>query len=371
MSEKLRLTILCGGQSTEHAVSISSAKNIVKALNPNKYIISVIYITHEGQWFLLDSTDHFIREEPSVLLAAGKGEPITVLLGENKALWQSRRDADRHYPVDCVFPMIHGTMGEDGALQGLLEFLSVPYVGADVQSSALCIEKDVTKRLLRQAGIPTPDWHTIYPNDAWDTLFPELSVRFGKTLFVKPASLGSSVCTVPVSNTAEFNAAVARAFMHDERVLIEPRIYGREVECAVLGNAHPKASLPGEIIVHRDYYSYEAKYLDPQGATLQVPAILPEDVTHTIQQIAIRAFKTLHCWGMARVDFFIEQNKTVLVNELNTVPGFTDISMYPMMWEASGLSYRDLLDQLIELAIERSQYRRALKKIYIHETKLS
>ena len=359
--------MLCGGQSTEHEISVCSAKNIIAALDKNKYDISVVYITQHGQWWLLSSTQDFINTELQALLTTGQAEPITVVLGDSKQPWQSLNDPKRRYGAECVFPILHGTNGEDGTLQGLLDFLHLPYVGADVLSSAICMEKDIAKQRLRAAGIPTIDWHTIQPHDSRTGLYEKLVAKFGKTLFVKPTSLGSSVAAAQVRNQAEFDKAVQVAFQYDKRVMIEPCVVGREIECSVLGNDDPDASQPGEIITHHDFYSYDAKYLDPQGAKTEAPAKLPEEVMENIRQVAVDSFKVMRCTGMARVDFFVVNDSDIYVNELNTLPGFTNISMYPMMWEVSGLAYPELLDKLVELAIERYRSQQSLTRIYHQE----
>ena len=364
MAKRLCVSVLCGGQSTEHEVSVRSAKNIVSFLDANKYDVSVVFIDHEGKWYLFDKLRDFLDREPEDLLSAG-GVPITVALGDSARPWQSLNGEGRHYEVNCVFPIIHGTNGEDGSLQGLLDLLNLPYVGADAQSSAICMEKDITKRLLRAADIPVLDWQTLYPGDSLEGLYQKLLPRLGSEMFVKAASLGSSVGTMPVKTEREFQQAVKDLFRYDERVIVEPRVRGREIECSVLGNENPRASLPSEIVVYHDYYTYEAKYLDPAGARTVAPADLPSYLVKNIQKTAVDAFRAVHCAGMARVDFFLLNNEKLVVNELNTIPGFTSSSLYPKMWEVSGLPYRDLLDQLIELALQRHRYQQTLIRRYV------
>lgn len=364
MEKKLQLSVLCGGQSTEHEISVLSAKNVVAALNRDKYDITVIYITHQGQWYLIESPKLFLENDPKILLQSGQLDPVTVVLGDSDRPWQSLNNSKERYPAECVFPVLHGTFGEDGVPQGLMELLGLPYVGADAQSSAMCMEKDITKQLLRSAGVPNVDWVTVRHTDSLSGLYQKLADQFGKVLFVKPTSLGSSVGTAPVSDQIAFESAVKEALRYDERVIVEPHIDGREIECSVLGNDNPEASLPGEIISHHNYYSYDAKYIDPKGASTEAPAKLPSDLIARIRQTAVNAFKVMHCSGMARVDFFVVDDKDIYVNELNTIPGFTNISMYPTMWEVSGLSYSDLLDKLIELAMERHRFQQSLIRIY-------
>ncbi len=351
--KKLALTIICGGESTEHSISVHSARNVVAMLNPARYEIAVIYIDPQGLWHWLDDLATFVDQGPQPLLKQLKSDPVIAVFGNPPYIWQSRASITQYYRSDCVFPLVHGTHGEDGALQGLLDLLHVPYVGADVQSSALCIEKDVMKRLLHEAKIPTSDWYTLYPSTSVEGLYPYLCHRFDQSdLFIKPVSLGSSVGVSPASDEAEFREAVDYALCFDDRLLIEPKICGREIECSVLGNHHPKASLAGEILPHADYYSYDAKYVS-DGVRFIIPAEVSATMMISLQEMAIATFQALHCSGMARVDFFVEGDEKIWVNEINTIPGFTSKSLYPTLWEASGLMCRDLLDQLITLALDR------------------
>ncbi|AKQ33769.1 D-alanine--D-alanine ligase family protein [Candidatus Coxiella mudrowiae] len=365
MEKKLTVSVLCGGRSPEHEISIQSARNIVVALSPDRYKVSVVYIDQSGKWYLIDDKENFLTQGPQNLVSAEKAVPITIALGEQIRPWRVLNGEKHFYGLDCVFPMIHGTQGEDGVLQGLLELLNLPYVGANVQSSAICIEKDITKSLLRAAKVPVVDWHTLWPFDRLEGVYERLIDQWETTeLFMKAVSLGSSVAIFPVKSAIEFQKRAENIFCYDDRLIVEPRIYGREIECAVLGNGHPKASLPAEIISNHDFYSYEAKYLDPNGATTTTSVNLPEEIIGKIQQIAIDAFKIVRCSGMARVDFFVTPQNQIMVNEINTIPGFTNISMYPKMWEATGLSYSALLDRLIELALERHQNQQKLIRRY-------
>lgn len=361
MKKKLFISVLCGGNSTEHEISIQSARNIVVGLSSDKYKVSVIYIDQTGKWYFIDDKENFLTRRPQDLVSAEKAIPITIVLGEQIKPWRVL-NAEKHlYELDCVFPMIHGTQGEDGALQGLLELLNLPYVGADVQSSSICIEKDITKSLLRAAKVPVVDWYTLWPFDRLEQVYERLISQWKtRELFMKAVSLGSSVGIFPVKSAIEFKKRAANIFCYDDRLIVEPRICGREIECAVLGNENPQASLPAEIISNHDFYSYEAKYLDPNGATTTTSVSLPEAIIQKIQQTAIDAFKTVRCSGMARVDFFVTPQNQIMINEINTIPGFTNISMYPKMWEATGLSYSELLDRLIELALERHQNQQKL-----------
>lgn len=340
MQTPKHIVVICGGQSTEHAVSILSARNIIQNLS-SQYRISVVLVSECNEWFLYQNPNDFLH---SLITHA-----IKILPGEITA--------------DCVFPIIHGTQGEDGALQGLLEILQIPYVGADVLGSAVGMDKDISKRLLRAADVRVADWYCVTRANAIS--YAEASRQLGKILFVKANSLGSSVGTEKVTDEVSFDAALAQAFCVDDRVLIEKAVPGREIECSVLGNENPKASLPGEIILRTEFYSYAAKYLDPDAARVETPANnLSEKMITEIQKTAIHAFQVLRCSGMARVDFFLSQDEKLYVNEINTLPGFTNISMYPKNWEVSGLPYSNLLDELISLAIERFIHKKSLNRVY-------
>jgi len=263
--------------------------------------------------------------------------------------------------VDVVFPVLHGPFGEDGTVQGLLKLAQVPFVGAGVLGSAIGMDKDVMKRLLRDAKIPVAKFLVFDRASAYEIDFSRIKRVLGLPLFVKPANLGSSVGISKVSNRKQFARAVKEAFRYDNKILLEEFIRGREIECSVLGNEHPLASLPGEIITRHDFYSYDAKYIDEKGAQLMIPAKLPPRVVKKIQKMAIASFKVLCCEGMARVDFFLSPAGKIIVNEINTIPGFTKISMYPKLWEASGVSYRNLIDRLIRLAIGRFHQEKNLR----------
>lgn len=261
--------------------------------------------------------------------------------------------------VDVIFPIVHGTLGEDGSLQGMLRVANLPFVGSDVLGSAACMDKDVTKRLLRDAGLNIAPFITL--TRANRISFSEVESRLGLPLFVKPANQGSSVGVSKVTSEAQYDQAVALAFEFDHKVVVEQGIKGREIECAVLGNDHPQASTCGEIVLNSDFYAYDTKYIDDNGATVVVPAAIAPEINDKIREIAIQAYQTLGCAGMARVDVFLTAENDVVINEINTLPGFTNISMYPKLWQASGLGYTDLITRLIELALERHAADSALK----------
>ena len=262
--------------------------------------------------------------------------------------------------LDVVFPVLHGPYGEDGSVQGLLKIAGVPFAGPGVLAAAVGMDKDVMKRLLVGAGLPVADFRVVHASDprpAWDTIAAQL----GAPVFVKPANLGSSVGIRKVAAAGAFGEAVEEAFAYDTKIIVERAIAGREIECAVLGNDEPIASVAGEVIPHHEFYSYEAKYLDEDGAELVIPADLEPGVTARVQELALDAFRALCCDGMARVDFFLQEDGELLVNELNTIPGFTRISMYPKLWEASGIPYGELIERLLRLGIERHERERGLR----------
>ncbi len=350
---KKHILLLCGGQSEEHEVSLRSAANVYKALDQTKFDISIVGIDHQGQWHKLS---------PAVLLehtgmSALESKPVEVASlslrpGNNQQLISAELLPSLP-KVDVVFPILHGTNGEDGTVQGLLRLMNTPCVGSEVLGSAICMDKDVSKRLLEAASIPVAKalvFHRYQQPLDFEKIVHSLQLPF----FVKPCNSGSSVGVSKVHNQAEFEKALHLAFAHDKKILIEEAINGREIECAVLGNDENLATaVLGEIIPHHEFYSYEAKYLDENGATLVTNPDLPEAVVKKIKAYAMEAFKVLSCADFARVDFFLTPDNKIYLNEINTIPGFTSISMYPMLWQASGLSYEALIEKLIELAILR------------------
>lgn len=365
MGQKLSIVVLCGGQSTEHEVSILSAKNVVAGLDQKKYDVAVVYITHQGAWHYLNDIEQYLRQGPEPLVRQGKAEQVLCYLGAKTPSLVALLNTEKTFALDCVIPILHGTNGEDGSIQGLFQLMNVAYVGADVLSSSMCMDKAVTKQLLRSNGIPTTPWSLLTHDKIVDGLYDQLARELGPELFIKPVSLGSSVGVSRVKNEAEFLQAVQKVLRYDHYVLVEQSIRGREIECAVLGNDDPVASLPSEIISHHDFYSYEAKYLDPNGATTVVPADLSPLAIDRIRQISIDAFRVMRCRGLLRVDFFVIDEDAIMVNEVNTIPGFTNISMYPKMWEASGITYTELLDQLITLAMQQHRLQNQLERVYI------
>lgn len=332
--KKIRVGVIFGGQSPEHEISIQSALNVLQGVPRTTYDVVPIGIDKEGMWHLVDENE----------LA---GTEFSFSIGALPFSVSSLSDV-----IDVAFPIVHGPLGEDGALQGLLKLAGIPFVGSDVLSSAIAMDKDVMKRLLQEAGIATPRFLVVRQNEVDIDAIIE---RLGLPLFVKPANLGSSVGISKVKRKEALMPALEEAFLYDRKVVIEEAVCGREIECAVLGNEQPIASLPGEIIPQGEFYSYEAKYIDVDGASFVIPALLEPKVAHEIRQASIKVFKTLCCEGMARVDFFLCDDGRLLVNELNTIPGFTKISLYPRLWEASGISRAELVNRLVQLAIMKSK----------------
>jgi D-alanine-D-alanine ligase len=363
-TRKIRLGLVFGGKSAEHEVSLMSAKNIFAGLDKQKYDILLIGIDKKGEWH--------VKEASSFLLNADSAEHVKLGASQQSIALMPRSDSQRlvgysgsalqsALDVDVLFPILHGSQGEDGTLQGLLKLLDIPFVGAGVLGSAVGMDKDVMKRLLRDAGIPVGKFLTVRAGNQSTFSFEHVAAALGLPFFVKPANAGSSVGICKVKSKADYDKALADAFLYDRKVICEEFIEGRELECSVLGNDHPVASVPGEIIPHHEFYSYEAKYLDPEGATFHIPAQVSAACVQQLQQIALDAYQVLCCEGMARIDFFLKADGSLLVNEINTLPGFTKISMYPKLWEASGLGYAELLDRLVALAMERHAKEVALK----------
>jgi len=317
VKKKLKIGVLFGGKSAEHDVSLLSAKNVINALNKTKYEITPIKINRDGK-FDLNIVKNF----------------------------------------DVIFPVMHGPFGEDGSMQGLLKLAGVPFVGPSVLGSAVGMDKDVMKRLFRDAGIPIGKFVTVSGNEKIN--FNEIKNELGLPLFIKPANMGSSVGISKVRNEKEFKKAIAEAFKFDNKIVIEEFIDGREIECSVMGNENPIASTPGEIIANQDFYSYNAKYID-DGYVINIPAKIDKKLAEKVRELAIKVFKVLACEGMGRVDFFLKKNGEVIANEINTIPGFTNISMYPKLWEADGISQTMLLDKLIDFAMARFEREKKLK----------
>ncbi|WP_112179652.1 MULTISPECIES: D-alanine--D-alanine ligase [Paraliobacillus] len=359
---KVKVGIVFGGKSAEHEVSLQSAKNIVDAIDKTKYDIVLLGIDKQGKWHINNPSSYLINEENPKLIQLNKSnQQVAVIPGEAQNQLVNVSNSSGLDQVDVVFPIVHGTLGEDGSLQGMLRIANLPFVGTDLLGSAVSMDKDIAKRLLKGSGISVAKGLTFRSHQQQDINFGKVQAELGLPLFIKPANQGSSVGVSKVRNEEEFYNGMKEAFLYDNKVLVEEAIIGREIECAVLGNEEPIASFPGEILPNTDFYSYESKYIDETGAELAAPADLTAVQTKRVQEAAIEVFKTLECEGMARVDFFMQEDGNLVVNEVNTLPGFTKISMYPRLWDISGITYPDLIDRLITLGIQRHERNNKLR----------
>ncbi|HET7839814.1 MAG TPA: D-alanine--D-alanine ligase family protein [Rectinemataceae bacterium] len=360
-----RVVILYGGKSGEHEVSLISAASIVRHLDRGRYEPILVGIAKDGSWILQDAgvLSEALAGEGPLPLRAGKA----VLALASKGLAVLEEGGLLPLECDLVFPVLHGTFGEDGTVQGFLEVAGLPYVGAGVLGSALGMDKEKSKELWLRAGLPVVPYIAVRRSElgsaaAIEGLARRIEARFGWPCFVKPACSGSSVGSSKVDGPRGLGAALDEALAWDEKAMVEPFVSAREIECAVLGNASPRAFPPGEVIPSHEFYDYEAKYLDPQGARFEIPARLSAEQAERVTTVAVAAFKACECSGMARVDFFVDKRTgEVLLNELNTIPGFTHISMYPKMCESGGLAYAGLIERLLDLALERHAAREALR----------
>ncbi len=366
---KIRVAVLFGGKSGEHEVSLASARSVMDALDKDKYEILPVGIDHTGRWITAG--------DPMALLSAGGPEPDRgEAEGENSetalATTQGRElvpgASHARFPVvDVVFPVLHGTYGEDGTIQGLMELADLAYVGADVLGSAVGMDKVIQKAVLSANGLPVVAYLAVLRSrwhDAPEQVLDEIEARFAYPVFVKPANAGSSVGVSKAHDREELVRGLDLAARFDRKLLVEAAVDAREIECSVLGNDDPIASVPGEVIPCHEFYDYSAKYIE-EDSELQIPAPLTPEQTRRVRELAVQAFRAIDCAGMARVDFFLERGTgQIYVNELNTIPGFTAISMYPKLWAASGISYPELLDRLIQLALERRQDKRDTQTRY-------
>ncbi len=355
-AKKIRVGIIFGGKSEEHEVSVRSARNVLKALDRSKFEPVLVGIDKKGVWHLNDASRFLLEgtaKDP--VRDTSSATDVTIVPRADQGQLISASGGSPLGSLDVVFPILHGPNGEDGTMQGFLKLAGVPFVGPGVLGSAVGMDKDVMKRLLREAGIPIGKFRTVHAYERARLDCGAIIRELGLPLFVKPANLGSSVGISKAKDEPELMKAIDFAFKFDRKILIEEFIEGREIECAVLGNDKPEASIPGEIITgsQHEFYSYDAKYVDNQGERIEIPAKLPPAVSEDVRQLAIRTFQVLCCEGMSRVDFFVKKDGSVLVNEINTIPGFNDISMYPKLWAASGVPYSELITKLLELALER------------------
>lgn len=347
---KKNLALVFGGQSSEHEVSINSARNIYLAIDKNIYDVTLLGVSKQGSWF------EFSPSELETLAAISDKEctnqtSITLLRSDSK-IYSYNLKTQNKKEVHCAFPIIHGTNGEDGTLQGYFKILGLPFVGCGVLSSAVGMDKEVMKIIMTSAGIPNSKFAVIHRHNP--LTFADLQQQLGLPFFIKPANAGSSVGVHKIKSSEEFSIKLTDSFKYDHKILAEECIVGREIECSVMGLNHsPQAAVPGELVVKHEFYSYEAKYLDANGAEIVIPAKLNTEETEKIRALALKTYKALYCDGLTRVDFFMKANGDLIVNEINTLPGFTKISMYPMMWQAKGLAYTHLISQLIQLAFQK------------------
>ncbi|MGV6398006.1 D-alanine--D-alanine ligase [Pseudomonas caspiana] len=357
---KTSVAILFGGQSSEHEVSLQSARNVINAIDRGTYELTLIGIDKQGRWLRFDESDYLLNgNDPAKIKLSASGRLLSLLPGSAGGQFVDVASGVELPRIDVVFPLIHGAFGEDGSLQGLLRLLAIPFVGPDVLSSAACMDKDVTKRLLRDAGIAVAPFVVVSRGESLE--FAAVAAELGLPMFVKPASQGSSVGVSKVTDEAGYQTALDLAFEFDHKVLIETGIVGREVECAVLGNRQPQVSVCGEVIANDEFYAYDTKYLNGDQARIAIPAELADDLSNEVRDVALRAYQVLGCAGLARVDFFVTEARGIIINEVNTIPGFTSISMYPKLWQASGVSYPELIHRLIRFGLERAEEARQLK----------
>lgn len=344
MSHQKRIAILYGGRSVEHGVSINSARNIFEYIDRTKFEPLPIGISNDGRWFLTNVVDKNIEQGKPLGLALNPQDPGFLILSSGEKI-----------NVDVVFPVLHGTDGEDGSIQGMIKAMDIPMVGTGVLGSSLSMSKIVSKRLLKEAGIPVTKFLT-YAYHEKDTIrYDNVAAVLGATFMVKAASLGSSVGVSKVKNEADFKNAIEDSFRYDDQIIIEQYVKGRELECAILGNYPPQASYPGEVVISDKYefYTFDAKYVDPDAVRIDVPATLEKGIAEKIREVSVKAFEALNCEDFARVDLFLEQNGTIYVNEINSIPGFTNSSMFPVMWKERGIEFPALITRLLDLAQER------------------
>lgn len=357
---KKKVALIFGGRSSEHEISLRSIKNVFEALDKKKFEPYLIGISKEGSWFHISDYDTLSKmtslsdknipaQAQACSLICKSGQPQVFLIEKNISFY-----------VDVAFPVLHGTFGEDGTIQGLFKMMNLPFVGCGVLASSIGMDKEVMKRLLTHEGVLNSPYVLLKKSS--QISYSEVVNKIGTPFFIKPANSGSSVGVYKIKSEGDFLEKLPQAFAFDEKVLAEKAIIGREIECSVMGlNDSPKASVPGEVITQHEFYSYDAKYLDANGARIEIPAKISSSLVEKIQKIAVQTFQILGCDGLARVDFFVTNNNEIYVNEINTIPGFTNISMYPKMWEASGLNYSTLITQLIDLALLKAEKEKSIQ----------
>lgn len=353
MSKTKKVAILYGGRSVEHGVSVNSARNILEHIDRDRFEPLPIGITRTGQWYLT----------PTVTRDIGQGKALGLVLDAQAPGFILLSSGDR-FKADIVFPVLHGTDGEDGSIQGLIKAMALPMVGTGVLGSSVSMNKVVAKKLLQAAGLPVTKFLSYHFSERDHIRFNEVKKELGLPFMVKAASLGSSVGVTRVNDDKDFDAAIAEAFRYDDSLLIEAFVKGREIECAVMGNNPAKATLPGEVVISPKYefYTFDAKYVDPGAVRIDVPADLPEPVAEKIRAVTISAYRALHCEDFARVDLFLSAEDDIYINEINTIPGFTNASMFPMMWRERGVEFTGLISNLLDLAEERCQHSKRIER---------
>jgi D-alanine-D-alanine ligase len=361
---KLIVAILFGGKSPEHNISLLSAKNVIEAMDKEKFEPILVFIDKNGVWHHNEGAIQLVNEDDAQKVAfAGKNNPVYLPQNADDNRLISMTTGETIAKIDLLYPVLHGNFGEDGSIQGFAKLVNLPCVGCGILGSAAGMDKDVTKRLLRDSGIGVAPFVTLRKGMNDDMPYSEVVSILGDELFIKPANLGSSVGVSFVTNEEEYNEAIVTAFRYDPKVLIETKVVGREVECAVKGNYQPKPSAIGEVIPKSSWYSFENKYVSTDGAFTAIPAELTDSEERNLQEVAVKTYQMLECRGLTRVDMFLSPDGSIIVNEVNTLPGFTKISMYPKLWAATGVSYKELITELINYAIDEHKLTTSLQLI--------
>lgn len=355
MAEKLNVALLYGGRSVEHEISVRSAKNVATYIDRESFNVTLIGISKTGSWFLNAFIDDKIES----------GTPISIQLDAHSPYFIKRSD-DTHIKVDVVFPILHGTDGEDGSIQGLFKSMNLPVVGSGVLGSAISMDKIISKKILKEGGVPVANYLAFNRSQKEEITFEKVVNELGLPFMVKSAALGSSVGVSMVKSENDFKTALEDSFRYDQNIILEEFVKGRELECAVIGNEQLKASFPGEIIMIKDYdfYTYEAKYEDEDAIEIKLPAEVDAETTEKIRQNSMKAYQALRCEDFARVDLFLKEDGSIIVNEINTIPGFTSASMFPMMWQQMGMTYTELISELIHLCLQRFNTSKDLETDY-------
>ena len=353
MTQRLNVAVLYGGRSVEHEISIRSATNVVANINPDLFDVTLIGIDKKGSWYLNDSVADDIASGDEVMITLDASSPRLKNI-----------NTEAEIDIDVVFPVLHGTDGEDGSIQGFFTAMNLPVVGSGVLGSAISMDKIISKKVLNEEGIPVAAYIEFHKSEIEDITFSAIVDQLGLPFMIKSAALGSSVGISMVKNEGDFGSSLKDSFRYGDKVIIERFIKGRELECAIIGNENPKASLPGEIVMVKDYdfYTYEAKYLDEEAIKIMIPAELDGAITEKIRKTSIAAYQALRCEDYARIDLFLTDEGEIIINEINTIPGFTNASMFPMMWKHMGMSFMELVTALIHLCLERT------KASKLHET---